>query len=188
MVPEEIVPKIKQLITNWGGKLHVETQTGPFVYSGSRLSTHRTIKSDLFGEYAERNPLWSDNPFSDLYAICWSTKEIAMRMPMTNLELCGLFHEIGHVFACPTDPVKGECEEINFFAWEWLLAKQFGMANAWRTENKSYGISGTFKEFPASDFGDLSANKQLEFLTKLLEETKILNPKLFDGDCPLLIR
>lgn len=188
MVPEEIVPKIKQLIASWGGKLHVETQTGPFVYSGSRLSTYRTIKSDLFGEYAERTPLWSESPFSYLYAICWSTKEIAMRIPKTLLELCGLFHEIGHVFACPTDPIVGECEEIQFFAWEWQLAEQFGLAEAWITENKSYGISGVFKEFPESDFGDLSVTDQKSFLEKLLFETKTSNPNLFEGTRPLPIR
>ncbi len=111
-----------------------------------------------------------------------------MLTPTTALEIVGLFHEIGHVFACLTDPTVDLCEEITFFAWEWKLAQRFGMDETFRRGNKEYGISGVFTDHLEQDFGHLSHDEQTEFLTRLYKETLDRRPRLFVGDTPTSIR
>lgn len=182
-----VISEIQMMISSWGGQLHVKN-SGSIRFAPPRSSVYRKLKTDRDGVYTEAFPHWSDSPFSDLYAICWNTKEIAMSIPKSDLELCGLFHEVGHVFACLTDPMTSECEEIDFFAWEWQLARQFRLGRAWQVANKSYGIYRVFPEFDSYDFGDLGESDQLIFLEKLLEKSKASNPALFAEDQPSPIR
>lgn len=52
-----------------------------------------------------------------------------------------VIHEMGHIFACKHPPNSNSCNEIDFFGWEYVLARKIrGPIRDWYNSNEDYQI------------------------------------------------
>lgn len=83
-------------------------------------------------------------PFNPLLGCDWNNKKFyyASRIVWDTQTICGLIHEMGHVFASNEPP--HQCKhEYDFLGWEWLLAEAIGIPmSSWRKGNGDYVVNG----------------------------------------------
>jgi hypothetical protein len=95
---------------------------------------------------------WS--PFSTSLGLDRSTRRVFFT---NNAQVTGMIHELGHVFFDPQFGPMGD--EYAWFAWEYEVAKTFGVDELWREDNYSYGVDDK-----GTSFGNLSREEQNEIL------------------------
>ncbi len=140
---------LKGLITlceSWGGRVEL-------------------VSPEAYREIIAKRPLsFSDAPFSSAdLGIVWRDKRIiySNRIPVPP---CDLIHEMGHVFASVTAPSDPNNEEVEFFGWEYLIAKLVGVPyEEWRDANRHYMVTIKDNRLP-EQVGDLTDKQLATFL------------------------
>jgi len=113
---------------------------------GGRMRLFHT--STAFYDYIDENDGASEAPFAGAAGIGfnWEKKEILAFDCAVVGRIGGLIHEMGHIFASPSDPDgRHPPQEFDFFGWEISVAKMLGVFDAWSASNGNYVIteSGT---------------------------------------------
>lgn len=163
MTPSQALQSLRRRIRRWGGTLLLLT---PEAYA-RQVGT--TVPGDVGKCYPRDHNPWDECPFADGHAVWWERRLFAVSRP--HLSLPVLIHEMGHVFADLRPPA--DADEYAWFGWEYALAQALGIEEAWRVNNKRYGV-GT-----GVDFGELSRPRQDALLAERLQEAR--TTKLVDA-------
>lgn len=110
-------------------------------------------------------------PFSDKLAIDWPGKRVLYQR---GAKVGDMIHELGHVFASKLEPKKAR--EMDFFGWEFALAKEVGVVKEWVLASKGYCINSDGEEF-----GMLSRDDQSDLIEEFV--TRGRSSGLLDRDC-----
>lgn len=127
-------------------------------------------------------------PFSsNNLGILWEKKQIVYSGEVLWQEV---IHEMGHVFACLSDPEKSD--EFGFFGWEYAVAKLIRGAMSWIETQDTYTIGvlhidGRRIGDSSCCFGDLSFANQSRVVKNRVQIARSLG-LLDDNLKPLAIR
>lgn len=102
-----------------------------------------------------------------------------------DIPAADIIHEMGHVFACKYEPYRSS--EIDFFGWEYLLAKKFDIFEDWIKANNEYMIC----EDGSHTIGEFNKEFGLDSLINLLSQhaTEASRKGLLDAENnPIAIR
>lgn len=100
-------------------------------------------------------------PFSKWLAVDWEGKRVLYKK---GAKVADMIHELGHVFASTLEPCKSK--EMDFFGWEFALAQEVDLVEAWVETNVEYCV-GANKEF-----GQLSIDAQSDLLEEYVGVSK----------------
>ena len=128
-----------------------------------------------FGETLKKSKLEAFQTFfespssSQSLGIDWAKKQI-VGVPLVHW--ADVIHEMGHLFASFEDPEHSD--EMKFFGWEFLLAKQVGDPRVWIKKNDDYGLGNGYglEEFEEQDFGALNSKEKRKILKKAIAVSK----------------
>lgn len=121
-----ILDRLLKQHTGWGG--------------GVQFIPTTTFRTQYLHAGISVCPFWSD------VAICYQSKTLYWIDPTgTDLDwvfrVCGLIHEMGHLWAAPHSPTKPGLQEFDFWGFEYLLAQQCGISlEEWVEGNGDYAI------------------------------------------------
>jgi hypothetical protein len=108
------------------------------------------------------DPEWAWCPFNSDIAINYIAKTIMFnRDSNRKFEPGHLCHEFGHIFATNTPPSRAD--EYSFLAWEMLLAKEMGVFEEWKVDQKDYYLNG---DKGMHDIGDAVRQGRLDEVFK----------------------
>lgn len=150
--------RLKYLAESWGGYLIEVTPS----------------------EFAELNAAdqLSEAPFTSGIGVDFDTKTVYYT-PSTSIS--SLIHEMGHVFASHARPE--DSEELDFFGWEFVLAKTLGVEEEWLDDQVHYSVpsQGGYSSFRRLPLGD-----QTNLLESVILRGRLLG--IIVGDTPVAVR
>ena len=157
---------LEALCLRWGGRL-LEGEAVYGEYTAKAGDSVFSLQPDAF----------SLAPFTlgDL-GILWDEKVIAY-VRATGVTPCDIIHEMGHIFA-----VKGvDDSEVDFFGWEYMLARKLGLARAWVAQNGDYCIDDG-----GTSFKSLTKDGQRQFIDERVAFARSIG--IVRGDAPVAVR
>lgn len=132
---------------------------------------------ELGGQLVECDSIYINlhSPFDSRIGLDWNSRTVfcsydSSIIPSENVEymnniiLCGIIHEMAHVFASYYPPENSE--EFEFLGWEMALASEIGIdSRTWRDGQENYWLglnySTTLDKLPDQEFENL-LNEMME--------------------------
>ena len=117
-----LLSRLSELARGWGGEI-------------------RSLSEEDFNDCQMTVGDFSVAPFAPGFGVAWEDKIVCYCPEKASDLICGLIHEMGHVFACLKPPP--DADEYTFLGWELEVANLIGMSRqAWYKGNADYSVMG----------------------------------------------
>lgn len=149
----EHLERLADLCSEWGGSLALVSE---HTFNRVFYTTPAAVGPDGWP--------FVEAPFADWAGMHWDAKLIVGVHDRVNVN--AVIHEMGHVFACKTDPngVKWDGSyEWDFLGWEMAVAYKVGCYQQWSDQNSAYGVDD------GSNWGDLSLDARAAMIKERME-------------------
>lgn len=115
-----LLSRLSELARGWGGEI-------------------RSLSEEEFNDCQMTVGDFSVAPFDPGFGVAWEDKIVCYCPEKAPSLICGLIHEMGHVFACLEPPP--DAEEYIFLGWELEVANVIGLSRqAWYKGNADYSV------------------------------------------------